>query len=71
MIINVVDIPVALGILFVFYPNNIKSNFCCISYLEIKNNNNIHQVCLYFLHFYFRTFFPEDLEAPEEPQSKS
>jgi hypothetical protein len=32
MIINVVDIPVALGILFVFFPNNIKSDFCRISH---------------------------------------
>ena len=37
--INVANVPVALGILFVFFPNNnIKSDFCCISYLKIKNN---------------------------------
>jgi hypothetical protein len=30
--INVVDTFCLLGILFVFYPNNIKSDFCCISH---------------------------------------
>ena len=31
--INVVNVPVALGILFVFFPNNKKSDFgFCISY---------------------------------------
>ena len=31
--INVVNVPVALGILCVFFPNNKKSDFCfCISY---------------------------------------